>query len=219
MTKKVKNIFEGKKMSDADNDDMTSQVNDSSEKQTDANELLEEESEQTESVEENISEEKSQTNDTLINELYEKLAAADETNREMQDKYLRLSAEFDNYRKRTLKEKMDLTKQANGDLLKDILSVIDDFERGMQNVDKSEDIDALRAGIHLIYNKFIEFIRQNGVKEIESKDLDFDIDFHEALTKIPAPTEELKGKVVEVIEKGYMLNDKVLRYSKVVVGE
>jgi molecular chaperone GrpE len=155
----------------------------------------------------------------LIDEMTQKLSASEATSRDLQDKYLRLSAEFDNYRKRTLKEKMDLTKQANSDLLKDILSVVDDFERGMQLIEKSEDIAALKEGIIHIYNKFTEFIRQNGVKEIEAKDKDFDIDFHEALTKIPAPTEEQKGKVVDVVEKGYMLNDKVLRYSKVVVGE
>lgn len=144
---------------------------------------------------------------------------AEDSAREWQDKYIRLSAEFDNYRKRTIKEKTDLIKQANGDLLKDILSVIDDFERGIDHIDKTEDIEGLKKGISLIYNKFVEFIRQNGIKEIEAREKDFDIDFHEALTKIPAPTEALKGKVVDVIEKGYLLNERVIRYAKVVVGE
>jgi molecular chaperone GrpE len=146
-------------------------------------------------------------------------AKADDSAREWQDKYIRLSAEFDNYRKRTMKEKADLIKQANGDLLKDILPVIDDFERGIDHIDKTEDLSGLKQGIILIYNKFAEFIRQNGIKEIEANEKEFDIDFHEALTKIPAPTEELKGKVVDVIEKGYLLNDRVIRYAKVVVGE
>jgi molecular chaperone GrpE len=146
-------------------------------------------------------------------------AKSDETAREWQDKYIRLSAEFDNYRKRTLKEKSELIKQANGDLLKDILPVIDDFERGIDHIDKTEDLEGLKHGISLIYNKFAEFIRQNGIKEIDAKEKEFDIDFHEALTKIPAPSEELIGKVVDVIEKGYLLNDKVIRYAKVVVGE
>lgn len=152
-------------------------------------------------------------------ELENKVAAAEDSARDWQDKYMRLSAEFDNYRKRTLKEKVDLTKSANGDLLKDILPVVDDFERGRETIEKSDDIEGLKEGVHLIYNKFVEFLGKNGVKEIEAKETDFDIDFHEALTKIPAPTEELKGKVVDVIEKGYLLNDKVIRYAKVVVGE
>lgn len=154
-----------------------------------------------------------------IKALKEKLTETEKKEGEWHDKYLRLSAEFDNYRKRTLTEKADLTKQANAEILKDLLSVVDDFERGMDNVDKSEDVNALREGIHLIYTKFIEFTRQNGVKEIDAKEHEFDVDFHEALTKIPAPSDELKGKVVDVIEKGYLLNDKVIRYSKVVVGE
>ena len=138
---------------------------------------------------------------------------------EWQDKYIRLSAEFDNYRKRTLKEKADLIRVANEDLLKDILPVVDDFERGIDFVDKSQDLNALKTGVHLIYNKFTEFLKQEGLKEIEAKEQAFDPDFHEALTKIPAPGEELKGKIVDVVEKGYMLNDKVIRYAKVVVGE
>lgn len=154
-----------------------------------------------------------------IESLKEQVAAAAEKEGEWHNKYLRLSAEFDNYRKRTLTEKVELTKQANADLLKDLLRVVDDFERGMDSMDKSEDVNALKEGVHLIYNKFIEFTRQNGLKEIDAKEQEFDVDFHEALTKIPAPTEELKGKVVDVIEKGYLLNDKVVRYSKVVVGE
>jgi molecular chaperone GrpE len=152
-------------------------------------------------------------------ELSAKTEEAENRAREWQDKYIRLSAEFDNYRKRTLKEKSDLIKFANEDLLKKILTVIDDFERGLQIIDKSEDIDALRTGIHLIYNKFSDFVKQNGIKEIEALNQTFDLDFHEAMTKIPAPSEELKGKVVDVIEKGYILGDKVIRYSKVVVGE
>lgn len=151
--------------------------------------------------------------------LEEKIAEAAEKEGEWHNKYLRLSAEFDNYRKRTLTEKAELTKTANAELLKDMLSVVDDFERGMDNMDKSEDVNALKEGVHLIHAKFIEFIRQNGVAEIEAKEKEFDVDFHEALTKIPAPTEELKGKVVDVIEKGYLLNEKVIRYAKVVVGE
>ncbi|MBN2523486.1 MAG: nucleotide exchange factor GrpE [Bacteroidales bacterium] len=139
--------------------------------------------------------------------------------KEWHDKYLRLSAEFDNYRKRTLREKADLLRLANEDLLKDLLTVVDDFERGIVTIDKSEDLEALKSGIHLIYNKFIDFIKQKGLTEIKALKEPFDIDYHEAVTKIPAPSKELKGKVVDVLEKGYILNDKVVRYAKVVVGE
>lgn len=156
---------------------------------------------------------------TEVEELKQRLEETEQSEKEWHGKYLRLSAEFDNYRKRTLKEKTELAKQANADLLKDLLSVVDDFERGMDSMEKSEDVAALKEGVHLIYNKFIEFTGQNGIKEIKAKELDFDIDFHEAITKIPAPSEDMKGKVVDVIEKGYLLNEKVIRYAKVVVGE
>lgn len=138
---------------------------------------------------------------------------------EINDKYVRLSAEFDNYRKRTLKEKMDLTKSAGEKILINILPVMDNFERALQSIDAAKDIDAIKEGVHLIYNNFKEFITQNGVKEIEAVNQVFDTDIHEAITKIPAPTKKLKGKVVDCVEKGYFLNDKVIRFAKVVIGE
>lgn len=138
---------------------------------------------------------------------------------EMNDKYLRLSAEFDNYRKRTLKEKMELMKNAGEEILTRILPVVDNFERALASMEKSNDIEAIRKGVELIYSNFKDFLAQNGVKEIPCTNSDFDTDVHEAVTKIPAPTEELKGKVVDCIQKGYMLNDKVVRFAKVVVGE
>jgi len=138
---------------------------------------------------------------------------------ELNDKYLRLAAEYDNYRRRTLKEKMELSKTAGEDLLVNILPVMDDFERGLSNIDKAKDIKAVKDGILLIYNKFGEFLKQRGVKEIEAKEKEFDTDLHEAITKIPAPNEKLKGKVVDVVEKGYYLNEKIIRFSKVVIGE
>ncbi len=138
---------------------------------------------------------------------------------EVNDKYVRLSAEFDNYRKRTLKEKMDLTKSAGEKILINILPVMDNFERALQSIDAAKDIDAIKEGVHLIYNNFKEFITQNGVKEIEAVNQVFDTDIHEAITKIPAPTKKMKGKVVDCVEKGYFLNDKVIRFAKVVIGE
>ena len=148
-----------------------------------------------------------------------KIASYEEKIKELADKYLRLSAEFDNYRKRTLKEKIELTKSAGEELLKNILPVMDDFERGIKTVNNASDITSIKEGIDLIYNKFKDFLNQNGVREIDAKDKEFNIDFHEAVTKIPAAKKDLKGKVVDVIEKGYTLNDKVIRYSKVVIGE
>jgi molecular chaperone GrpE len=144
--------------------------------------------------------------------LLEKLA-------EMQDKYLRLSAEFDNYRKRTLKEKMDISKYAGEDLLKEILPVMDDFERALKHMDSSANCEGMKEGIDLIYVKLSDFLKRNGVREIESLNSNFNVDLHDAAAKIPAAEEDKKGKIVEVILKGYYLKDKVLRHSQVVIGE
>lgn len=138
---------------------------------------------------------------------------------DINDKYLRLSAEFDNYRKRTLKEKADLIKTAGGLVLADMLPVVDDFERALQSMGKAENVVAVKEGVDLIFNKFRDFIKAKGIVEIDALNQDFDTDLHEALTKIPAPKEDLKGKVVDVIQKGYKIDEKVIRYAKVVVGE
>lgn len=138
---------------------------------------------------------------------------------EINDKYLRLSAEYDNYRRRTLKEKMELTKTAGESILLALLPVIDDFDRAMAHMDDAKDVEALKQGMKLIHTKFNDFLGQQGMKEIEAKDKEFDTDLHEAVTKIPAPAEEMKGKVIDCIEKGYTLHEKVVRFSKVVVGE
>lgn len=138
---------------------------------------------------------------------------------EYKDKYLRLSAEFDNYRKRTQREKMDLIRYGSEDVLKAILPVVDDFERAMKSLDNSTDIDAVKQGLHLIHAKFAEFLKTNGVQEIIALGEELDTDVHEAITKTPAQDDKLKGKIVDVIEKGYKLNDRVIRFSKVVIGE
>jgi molecular chaperone GrpE len=158
---------------------------------------------------------KGATDDKIIAEvssLEEKLA-------EVQDKYIRLSAEFDNYRKRTLREKMELSKYAGEELLMKIIPLMDDFDRALKHTDIATDCTAMKNGIDLIYVKFTEFLRQNGIKEIESLNSNFNVDLHEAVAKIPVSEDELKGKVVDVVQKGYYLQDKVLRFSKVVVGE
>ena len=139
--------------------------------------------------------------------------------KEMSDKFLRLSAEFDNYRKRTLRERMEFTKTAAESVMLGILPVIDDFERAMHSIEEGLNFEATKEGILLIYNKFNDFNKQNGISEIDALGKVFDTDLHEALTKIPAPSEQLKGKILQLIQKGYYLNDKVIRFAKVVVGE
>lgn len=138
---------------------------------------------------------------------------------DFKDKYLRLSAEFDNYRKRTLKEKAELILNGGEKTITAILPVIDDFERAMATMQKATDVDAVKEGVALIYNKFMQILGQNGVKTIETKEKELDTDFHDAIAMIDAPTPELKGKILDCVETGYMLNDKVIRHAKVVVGK
>ena len=148
-----------------------------------------------------------------------KLKAVEQELQEQKEKYLRLSADFDNYRKRTMKEKIDLTKQAGEEIFARILPVLDNLERAMKSVEEAKDLEAVKEGMHLIHNMFKEYLGQQGVKEIDAMHQEFDTDVHDAVTKTPAPDKKLKGKVVDVIERGYFLNDKVLRYAKVVIGE
>lgn len=138
---------------------------------------------------------------------------------EMKDKYLRLSAEFDNYRKRTMKEKAELILNGGEKSISSILPIVDDFERALKNMETAEDVAAVREGVELIYNKFMTVLGQNGVKVIETKEQPLNTDFHEAIAVIPAPAEELKGKILDCVQTGYTLNDKVIRHAKVVVGE
>jgi len=138
---------------------------------------------------------------------------------ELSDKHLRLQAEFDNFRRRTIKEKADLIKSGGESVLVNILPIVDDFERALESLKNVADDDAGKQGTLLIYNKFKEFLKQSNIKEIDAHNQDFDVDVHEAITKIPAPDEKLKGKVVDIVQKGYLLNDKVIRFAKVVIGE
>jgi molecular chaperone GrpE len=138
---------------------------------------------------------------------------------DQKDKYLRLAAEFDNYRKRTMKEKSELILNGGKKCIESILPVVDDFERALSNMEKATDVDAVKEGVALIYNKFTASLAQNGVKKIEATGQPLDTDFHEAIAVIPAPTEEQKGKIIDCVQTGYMLNDTVLRHAKVVVGE
>ncbi|HZL09894.1 MAG TPA: nucleotide exchange factor GrpE [Prolixibacteraceae bacterium] len=167
-----------------------------------------------------VQEEPAETEKEILKDTAEeKLGKAELELVELKDKHIRLQAEFDNYRKRTLKERMELLKTANESLLGSILPVIDDFDRAIQTLDLVEEESHIKDGVFLIYTKFQEFLKQNGIKEIEAQEQKFDTDLHEAITKISAPSKELKGKIVDVVQKGYYLNDKVIRFSKVVIGE
>ena len=171
----------------------------------------------------NMADDQQQATDTMAEESSaEEQSVAEPTAEEIiavwRDKYMRLQAEFDNYRKRTLREKMDLVASGGADVIKSMLSVLDDMHRAVAASEKSEDIAALREGEKLVLQKFEEALRQKNVTEIEVQDKDFDPDFHEAVARFAAG-EDKKGKIIDVVQRGYMLGDKVLRYAKVVVGE
>jgi len=137
---------------------------------------------------------------------------------ELNDKYLRLFAEFDNFKRRTQKERVELLQTAGKDIVVSLLPVLDDFERAIKATEKSTEVAPVREGIELVQTKLKSILTQKGLKEIESLNTPFDTDLHEAITQIPSPTEEQKGKVIDQLEKGYTLNDKVVRFAKVVVG-
>lgn len=151
--------------------------------------------------------------DTVSDESFDEADKVAEECRAWQDKYMRLSAEFDNYRKRTLKEKMELVATGGQDVLKDVIGIVDDLQRALDHMTTEKE------GIQLILNKFMDVLKRKGVKPIDAMGQDLDVDYHEAIAKIPAPTPEQKGKVVDVVQQGYMIGDKVLRFAKVVVGE
>lgn len=149
----------------------------------------------------------------------DELAALQTKYDELNDSHLRLMAEYDNYRKRTLREKADLIKSGGEGALKNLLPVVDDFERALQNIQKAEDIEAVKEGVDLIYNKFAGYLSQQGVKAIEAVGKPFDTEEFEAIATIPAPEADLKGRVLDCVQTGYTLFDKVIRHAKVVVGE
>ena len=152
-------------------------------------------------------------------QLQKELEQAQAAIEDQKDKYLRLSAEFDNYRKRTMKEKAELILNGGERCITSILPIIDDFERALQTMQSATDVAAVREGVELIYTKYLSTLEKNGVKAIETQEKALDTDFHEAIAVIPAPTKELKGKILDCTKKGYTLNDKVIRHAQVVVGE
>lgn len=148
----------------------------------------------------------------------ERLASAEAKVAELQDKYLRQVAEFDNYRKRTIKEKAELILNGGEKTITAILPILDDMERALANMDKFEDIAAVKEGVDLIFQKFIKVLGEQGVKKIETENADFNVDLHDAIAQVPAPSDELKGKVIDCVKTGYTLNDKVIRHAQVAVG-
>lgn len=137
----------------------------------------------------------------------------------LNDTHLRLMAEYDNYRKRTLKEKSDLIRNGGEKVLIDLLPVVDDIDIALANIDKSDDLEAIKEGIRLIHSKFVDYLSRQGVKSIQTADAAFDEELHEAIATFPAPEENLKGKIIDCVKKGYTLNDKVIRHAHVVVGQ
>jgi len=156
---------------------------------------------------------------TVEEQLANMLAEAQQMVNEEKDRYLRLAAEFDNYRKRTLKEKAELIKNGGEKTLTAILPVLDDFERALKNMEATEETRAMKEGVELIFNKFNKVLEQEGLQKIETEGQAFDVDFHEAIALIPAPSEDLKGKILDCVQTGYKLNDKVIRHAKVAVAQ
>ncbi|MBR6629636.1 MAG: nucleotide exchange factor GrpE [Bacteroidaceae bacterium] len=154
-----------------------------------------------------------------VDQLKNQLAEAEAKIAELQDKYLRQAAEFDNYRKRTIKEKAELIKSAAEKIMVAELPVVDDMDRALENMEKGMDADACIEGFKLIVHKFKNILTQNGLEKIETDGQDFDTDYHEAIALIPAPAEELKGKILDCVQPGYKLGDKVIRHAKVAVGQ
>lgn len=165
---------------------------------------------QTEHQEENL---------TLEEQLQKELDVANSTIEDLNDKYLRLSAEFDNFRKRSIKEKAELILNGSEKTITSILPVIDDFERAIDMMKTASDVDAVREGVELIHSKLLSTLGQNGVKCIDTADADLNTDYHEAIAVLPMGDESKKGKIIDCVQKGYMLNDKVIRHSKVVVAD
>ena len=168
---------------------------------------------------EGVMDAKAEVNDVSDAEEPKAELTPEEKYNELNNRFLRLYAEFENYRKRTNKERLDLITNANADLLKDLVPVIDDFERAITNNETSEDIAGIKEGFGLIYNKYTSLLQAKGLKVMEAKGTSFDPELHEAIANMPTDDKKMKGKVIDDVEKGYFLNDKVLRFAKVVVGQ
>ena len=200
---------------------MTKEKNQPQEEEVSKNEeaMVDETAQTEENVADENAQEEAQAELSAEEQLANMLAEAQQMVEEQKDKYLRLSAEFDNYRKRTLKEKAELIKNGGEKTLTAILPVLDDFERALKNMEASEETKAMKEGVELIFSKFQKILGQEGLQKIDTDGKDFDVDFHEAIALIPAPSEDLKGKILDCVQTGYMLNDKVIRHAKVAVAQ
>lgn len=182
-------------------------------------EMAKQEETVTENAEQQAAAEAAEEQQEVADPVMQELEAAKATIEEQKDKYLRLSAEFDNYRKRTLKEKAELIKNGGEKAITAILPILDDLERALQNMQKADDVKAMYEGIDLIYQKFLKGLSQEGLQKMEPVGEVFDTDYHEAVALVPAPSEDQKGKVLDCVQTGYKLNDKVIRHAKVVVAQ
>lgn len=182
-------------------------------------EMAKQEETVTENAEQQAAAEAAEEQQEVADPVMQELKAAKATIEEQKDKYLRLSAEFDNYRKRTLKEKTELIKNGGEKAISAILPILDDLERALQNMQKADDVKAMYEGIDLIYQKFLKGLSQEGLQKMEPVGEAFDTDYHEAVALVPAPSEDQKGKVLDCVQTGYKLNDKVIRHAKVVVAQ
>lgn len=182
-------------------------------------EITKQEETVTENAEQQAAAEAAEEQQEVADPVMQELEAAKATIEEQKDKYLRLSAEFDNYRKRTLKEKAELIKNGGEKAISAILPILDDLERALQNMQKADDVKAMYEGIDLIYQKFLKGLSQEGLQKMEPVGEVFDTDYHEAVALVPAPSEDQKGKVLDCVQTGYKLNDKVIRHAKVVVAQ
>ena len=200
---------------------MTKEKNQPQEEEVLKNEeaMVDETAQTEENVADENAQEEAQAELSAEEQLANMLAEAQQMVEEQKDKYLRLSAEFDNYRKRTLKEKAELIKNGGEKTLTAILPVLDDFERALKNMEASEETQAMKEGVELIFSKFQKILGQEGLQKIDTDGKGFDVDFHEAIALIPAPSEDLKGKILDCVQTGYMLNDKVIRHAKVAVAQ
>ena len=200
---------------------MTKEKNQPQEEEVLKNEetMVDETAQTEENVADENAQEETQAELSAEEQLANMLAEAQQMVEEQKDKYLRLSAEFDNYRKRTLKEKAELIKNGGEKTLTAILPVLDDFERALKNMEASEETKAMKEGVELIFSKFQKILGQEGLQKIDTDGKDFDVDFHEAIALIPAPSEDLKGKILDCVQTGYMLNEKVIRHAKVAVAQ
>lgn len=198
-------------MSKEKNTEQEESVNNQSEKDSE----LEISSEKTDKKDEEQQADTADAADNLAAEVEELKKKVEKLNHDL----LLSRADFDNYRKRTLREKAELLKNGGEDCLKHILPIIDDFERGLLSISETSEVEAVKEGMNLIYNKFKTYLEQHGVKEIKTDKQDFDTEYHEAVTTFPVEDESQKGKIIDCVQKGYTLNDKVIRYAKVVVGE